>query len=73
MHWKSFLSTDDNCLSLDEFKSFFGDGILTMEELEELFHKIDTHNTGNIDIGELCGQYPIYRRWGDKTLYLKIQ
>ncbi|XP_054763442.2 N-terminal EF-hand calcium-binding protein 1-like [Lytechinus pictus] len=45
---------DDNCLSLDEFKSYFGDGILTAEELEELFNKIDTHNTSNIDVGELC-------------------
>ncbi|XP_072168986.1 N-terminal EF-hand calcium-binding protein 1-like [Diadema setosum] len=45
---------DDNCLSLDEFKSFFGDGVLTNEELENLFHQIDTHNTNNIDTGELC-------------------
>ncbi|XP_030833669.1 N-terminal EF-hand calcium-binding protein 1 [Strongylocentrotus purpuratus] len=45
---------DDNCLSLEEFKSYFGDGILTADELEELFNKIDTHNTNNIDVGELC-------------------
>ena len=37
--------TDDGALSLDEFKSFFSDGILSNEDLEKLFHDIDTHNT----------------------------
>ncbi|XP_022108117.1 N-terminal EF-hand calcium-binding protein 1-like isoform X2 [Acanthaster planci] len=45
---------DDNCLSWDEFRSFFTDGVLTSSELDTLFHEIDTHNTTNIDTGELC-------------------
>ncbi|XP_072024669.1 N-terminal EF-hand calcium-binding protein 1-like [Amphiura filiformis] len=45
---------DDNCLSMDEFRSFFADGVLENKELDELFHEIDTHNTNNIDTGELC-------------------
>ncbi|XP_077983309.1 N-terminal EF-hand calcium-binding protein 1-like [Glandiceps talaboti] len=45
---------DDNALSLEEFKSFFADGVLNVEELEKLFHDIDTHNSNNIDTGELC-------------------
>ncbi|PIK59031.1 putative N-terminal EF-hand calcium-binding protein 1-like [Apostichopus japonicus] len=43
----------DNCLSRDEFQSFFADGILKPDELEELFNKIDTHKSNNIDTGEL--------------------
>lgn len=38
-------SPDDGKLSFDEFKSYFSDGVLTAEELQELFHTIDTHNT----------------------------
>ncbi|XP_071812338.1 N-terminal EF-hand calcium-binding protein 1-like isoform X2 [Apostichopus japonicus] len=44
---------DDNCLSREEFQSFFSDGILKPDELEELFNKIDTHKSNNIDTGEL--------------------
>ncbi|XP_010771309.1 N-terminal EF-hand calcium-binding protein 1 [Notothenia coriiceps] len=45
---------DDGKLSFDEFKSYFSDGVLTAEELQELFHTIDTHNTDNVDTDELC-------------------
>uniref|UniRef100_A0A3Q4H1Y2 N-terminal EF-hand calcium binding protein 1 n=1 Tax=Neolamprologus brichardi TaxID=32507 RepID=A0A3Q4H1Y2_NEOBR len=45
---------DDGKLSFDEFKSYFSDGVLTAEELKELFHTIDTHNTDNLDTDELC-------------------
>ncbi|CAH1780104.1 unnamed protein product, partial [Owenia fusiformis] len=45
---------DDSALSWDEFKSFFADGVMTTSELENLFNDIDTHNTNNIDTGELC-------------------
>ncbi|XP_038069249.1 N-terminal EF-hand calcium-binding protein 1-like [Patiria miniata] len=45
---------DDNCLSLEDFRSFFADGVLSAKELDALFHEIDTHNTINIDTGELC-------------------
>lgn len=36
---------DDGKLSFEEFKAYFSDGVLSGEELKELFHKIDTHNT----------------------------
>lgn len=39
------LPPDDGKLSFDEFKAYFSDGVLTAEELKELFHTIDTHNT----------------------------
>lgn len=37
--------TDDGALSFEEFKAFFSDGILSKEDLEKLFHDIDTHKT----------------------------
>ena len=36
---------DDGKLSLDEFQGFFSDGSLNEEELEKLFHTIDSDNT----------------------------
>ncbi|XP_055562135.1 N-terminal EF-hand calcium-binding protein 1 isoform X2 [Falco biarmicus] len=45
---------DDGKLSFDEFKAYFADGVLSGEELHELFHTIDTHNTDNLDTEELC-------------------
>lgn len=39
-----FIVSDDGKLSFDEFKAYFADGILSGEELHELFHTIDTHN-----------------------------
>ncbi|XP_061463148.1 N-terminal EF-hand calcium-binding protein 1 isoform X2 [Rhineura floridana] len=44
---------DDGKLSFDEFKAYFADGILSREELQELFHAIDTHHTDNLDTKEL--------------------
>ncbi len=40
-----FLSKDDGKLSFDEFRAYFSDGVLSGDELKELFHTIDTHNT----------------------------
>lgn len=48
---------DDNALSWDEFRSFFADGVLSEEEIKDLFNEIDTHNTNNIDTGELCSYF----------------
>ncbi|XP_061111168.1 N-terminal EF-hand calcium-binding protein 1 [Conger conger] len=45
---------DDGKLSFDEFKAYFSDGVLGGDELQELFHTIDTHNTDNVDTDELC-------------------
>ncbi|KAK2530090.1 Necab2 [Columba guinea] len=36
---------DDGKLSLEEFQAFFSDGTLNEEELEKLFHTIDSDNT----------------------------
>uniref|UniRef100_A0A8D1QFA6 EF-hand domain-containing protein n=1 Tax=Sus scrofa TaxID=9823 RepID=A0A8D1QFA6_PIG len=44
----------DGKLSFEEFKAYFADGVLSGEELHELFHTIDTHNTNNLDTEELC-------------------
>uniref|UniRef100_H2MBT6 N-terminal EF-hand calcium-binding protein 1 n=1 Tax=Oryzias latipes TaxID=8090 RepID=H2MBT6_ORYLA len=52
-----FFSSDDGKLSFDEFKSYFSDGVLTADELKELFHTIDTHNTDNVDTDELCDYF----------------
>ncbi|NWT65304.1 NECA1 protein, partial [Prunella himalayana] len=37
--------SDNGKLSFDEFKAYFADGVLSGEELHELFHTIDTNNT----------------------------
>nr|XP_019962003.1 PREDICTED: N-terminal EF-hand calcium-binding protein 2 [Paralichthys olivaceus] len=39
---------DDGKLSLDEFQAFFSDGTLNEEELEKLFHTIDSDNTRSL-------------------------
>ncbi|KAF7246227.1 N-terminal EF-hand calcium-binding protein 1 [Varanus komodoensis] len=39
------LLLDDGKLSFDEFRAYFADGILSREELHDLFHTIDTHHT----------------------------
>ncbi|KFV81196.1 N-terminal EF-hand calcium-binding protein 1, partial [Struthio camelus australis] len=44
----------DGKLSFDEFRAYFADGVLSGEELHELFHAVDTHNTDNLDTEELC-------------------
>ncbi|XP_065828710.1 N-terminal EF-hand calcium-binding protein 1-like [Oscarella lobularis] len=53
---------DDNALSMSEFNSFFADGVVSSEELEKLFHDIDTDKSDNIDTGELCAHFS--KTWG---------
>uniref|UniRef100_A0A7M4E3C0 N-terminal EF-hand calcium binding protein 2 n=1 Tax=Crocodylus porosus TaxID=8502 RepID=A0A7M4E3C0_CROPO len=48
---------DDGKLSLEEFQAFFSDGTLNEEELEKLFHTIDSDNTSNVDTKELCDYF----------------
>ncbi|XP_025076329.1 N-terminal EF-hand calcium-binding protein 1-like isoform X1 [Pomacea canaliculata] len=48
---------DDGFISWEEFISYFADGVVGKEELESLFNEIDTHNTHNIDTGELCAYF----------------
>ncbi|XP_030003846.1 N-terminal EF-hand calcium-binding protein 1 [Sphaeramia orbicularis] len=59
---------DDGKLSFDEFKAYFSDGVLTAEELQELFHTIDTHNTDNVDTDELCEYFSTHLGEYEKVL-----
>ncbi|KAM3681230.1 LOW QUALITY PROTEIN: N-terminal EF-hand calcium-binding protein 1 [Ammospiza maritima maritima] len=47
---------DDGKLSFD-FKAYFADGVLSGEELHELFRTIDKHNTDNLDTEGLCDYF----------------
>uniref|UniRef100_A0AAQ5XX37 N-terminal EF-hand calcium binding protein 3 n=1 Tax=Amphiprion ocellaris TaxID=80972 RepID=A0AAQ5XX37_AMPOC len=44
---------DDGKLSLEEFQSYFTDGILTDEQMQELYRSIDRQQTDNLDIDKL--------------------
>ncbi|KAM9524738.1 N-terminal EF-hand calcium-binding protein 3-like [Salvelinus alpinus] len=44
---------DDGKLSFDEFNAYFADGILTTEELQELFYSIDGRQNNNLDTDKL--------------------
>ncbi|XP_060931127.1 N-terminal EF-hand calcium-binding protein 1-like [Limanda limanda] len=44
---------DDGKLSLEEFQSYFTDGILTDEQMQELYYSIDRKQTENLDIDKL--------------------
>lgn len=39
------LLADDGKLSLEEFQSYFTDGILTEEQMQELYYSIDRQRT----------------------------
>ncbi|NWZ24339.1 NECA3 protein, partial [Asarcornis scutulata] len=47
---------DDGKLSFEEFKNYFADGILSSEELWELFSGIDRRHSDNVDTEKLCGK-----------------
>ncbi|XP_030208658.1 N-terminal EF-hand calcium-binding protein 1 [Gadus morhua] len=44
---------DDGKLSLEEFQSYFGDAILTQQQMQELYHAIDRQQTDNLDTDKL--------------------
>ncbi|KAG7478382.1 hypothetical protein MATL_G00079700 [Megalops atlanticus] len=48
---------DDGKLSFEEFKTYFADGILSTEELQELFCSIDRHQTNNLDTDKLSDYF----------------
>ncbi|MCJ8729391.1 hypothetical protein PDJAM_G00105800 [Pangasius djambal] len=48
---------DDGKLSFEEFKAYFSDGILTTEELQELFYSIDGRQTNNLDTDKLSDYF----------------
>ncbi|NWR62396.1 NECA3 protein, partial [Bucorvus abyssinicus] len=49
-----FHDVNDGKLSFEEFKNYFADGILSSEELWELFSGIDRHHSDNVDTEKLC-------------------
>ncbi|XP_010173773.1 N-terminal EF-hand calcium-binding protein 3-like, partial [Antrostomus carolinensis] len=51
---------DDGKLSFEEFKNYFADGILSLEELWELFSGIDRHHSDNVDTEKLCDYFSAY-------------
>ncbi|KAG7279893.1 hypothetical protein CRUP_016220 [Coryphaenoides rupestris] len=44
---------DDGKLSLEEFQSYFSDGILTEQQMQELYYAIDRQQTDNLDTDKL--------------------
>ncbi|XP_068162504.1 N-terminal EF-hand calcium-binding protein 1-like isoform X2 [Antennarius striatus] len=44
---------DDGKLSLEEFQSYFTDGVLTDAQMQELYYSIDKKRTDNLDIDKL--------------------
>ncbi|NXY57597.1 NECA3 protein, partial [Callaeas wilsoni] len=51
-----FHDVNDGKLSFEEFKNYFADGILSSEELWELFSGIDRRHSDNVDTEKLCGE-----------------
>ncbi|NXG60502.1 NECA3 protein, partial [Hemiprocne comata] len=49
-----FHDVNDGKLSFEEFKNYFADGILSSEELWELFSGIDRRHSDNVDTEKLC-------------------
>uniref|UniRef100_A0A665VS65 N-terminal EF-hand calcium binding protein 3 n=1 Tax=Echeneis naucrates TaxID=173247 RepID=A0A665VS65_ECHNA len=52
-----FCVLDDGKLSFDEFNAYFADGILTTEELQELFYSIDGRQKSNLDTDKLSDYF----------------
>ncbi|XP_076967330.1 N-terminal EF-hand calcium-binding protein 3 isoform X4 [Tamandua tetradactyla] len=48
---------DDGKLSFEEFQNYFADGVLSLEELRELFSGIDGHPTDNLETERLCDYF----------------
>ncbi|XP_011612370.2 N-terminal EF-hand calcium-binding protein 1 [Takifugu rubripes] len=48
---------DDGKLSFEEFNTYFADGILTTEELQELFYSIDGRQNSNLDTEKLSDYF----------------
>ncbi|NXA56591.1 NECA3 protein, partial [Nothocercus julius] len=52
-----FHDVNDGKLSFEEFKNYFSDGVLSSEELWELFSGIDRRHSDNVDTEKLCGKW----------------
>uniref|UniRef100_A0A3B5L3X6 ABM domain-containing protein n=1 Tax=Xiphophorus couchianus TaxID=32473 RepID=A0A3B5L3X6_9TELE len=51
------LLADDGKLSMEEFQSYFADGVLTDEQMQELYYSIDRQQTDNLDIDKLSAYF----------------
>ncbi|XP_053309960.1 N-terminal EF-hand calcium-binding protein 3 [Spea bombifrons] len=51
---------DDGKLSFEEFQSYFSDGVLNQDELKNMFARIDSQQTNNMDTGRLCDYFSEY-------------
>uniref|UniRef100_A0A3Q2PNT7 N-terminal EF-hand calcium-binding protein 1-like n=1 Tax=Fundulus heteroclitus TaxID=8078 RepID=A0A3Q2PNT7_FUNHE len=51
------LLADDGKLSMEEFQSYFTDGVLTDEQMQELYYSIDRQQTDNLDIDKLSAYF----------------
>ncbi|NWR43917.1 NECA1 protein, partial [Regulus satrapa] len=60
---------DDGKLSFEEFKNYFADGILSSEELWELFSGIDRRHSDNVDTEKLCGKSGRLLPWRAGAVY----
>ncbi|NWI55639.1 NECA3 protein, partial [Calyptomena viridis] len=58
-----FHDVNDGKLSFEEFKNYFADGILSSEELWELFSGIDRRHSDNVDTEKLCGKLGDFLSW----------
>ncbi|NWZ37365.1 NECA3 protein, partial [Brachypodius atriceps] len=58
-----FHDVNDGKLSFEEFKNYFSDGILSSEELWELFSGIDRRHSDNVDTEKLCGKSGMFLLW----------
>uniref|UniRef100_A0A4W5REL2 N-terminal EF-hand calcium binding protein 3 n=1 Tax=Hucho hucho TaxID=62062 RepID=A0A4W5REL2_9TELE len=55
--FQRFVCSNDGKLSFDEFNAYFADGILTTEELQELFYSIDGRQNNNLDTDKLSDYF----------------
>uniref|UniRef100_A0A3P9MDN3 N-terminal EF-hand calcium binding protein 3 n=1 Tax=Oryzias latipes TaxID=8090 RepID=A0A3P9MDN3_ORYLA len=53
----SIIAANDGKLSFEEFNAYFADGILTTEELQELFYSIDGRQNNNLDTDKLSDYF----------------
>ncbi|XP_048203413.1 N-terminal EF-hand calcium-binding protein 3 isoform X2 [Perognathus longimembris pacificus] len=51
---------DDGKLSFEEFQNYFADGVLSPEELRELFSGIEGHPADNLETEKLCEYFSKY-------------
>jgi len=51
---RMLIRIDDGHISFQEFSNYFGDQVLSTDELKVIFDGIDKDHSGSIEVGELC-------------------